>query len=140
MHKSENFLSCKISDEKPFKCSQCESSFRKSSGLKQHVTRQHSQNAPQKIPPALSNQVSTKKSSTASDRPYACQVTHVLYLDKIMVQSEISFMTGYACSCIDENCEVRLVNSYITFRSTTALPTISILSLILEIKTQIVQN
>lgn len=64
----------KTIDEKPFKCSQCESSFRKSSGLKQHVTRQHSQNAPQKIPPALSNQVSTKKSSTASDRPYACQV------------------------------------------------------------------
>ncbi|KAL9980824.1 hypothetical protein ACROYT_G009462 [Oculina patagonica] len=65
----------KTNDEKPFKCSQCESSFRKSSGLKQHVTRQHSQNAQQKLTSqAQANQASVKRSSSASDRPYACQV------------------------------------------------------------------
>ena len=66
-------LLCVVSDEKPFKCSQCESSFRKSSGLKQHVTRQHSQNTPQKSTQAQTNQ-SNKKGSSANDRPYACQV------------------------------------------------------------------
>lgn len=67
------WLLCGVSDEKPFKCSQCESSFRKNSGLKQHVTRQHSQNTPQKSTQAQTNQ-SYKKSSSANDRPYACQV------------------------------------------------------------------
>jgi len=59
----------KMTDEKPFKCSQCESSFRKSSGLKQHVTRQHSQNTPQK-----SSQSSSRRGAHSNDRPYACQV------------------------------------------------------------------
>lgn len=68
-------LLCNVSDEKPFKCSQCESSFRKSSGLKQHVTRQHSQNTAQKSTQAQANQASNKKNSSANDRPYACQVT-----------------------------------------------------------------
>ena len=70
-----NHMLCIVSDEKPFKCSQCESSFRKSSGLKQHVTRQHSQHAPHKLTQAQSNQASSKRSSSVNDRPYACQVT-----------------------------------------------------------------
>jgi len=37
------------------------------------VTRQHSQNTPQKSTQAQTNQ-SSKKSSSANDRPYACQV------------------------------------------------------------------
>ena len=73
LESANHCLLCDVSDEKPFKCSQCESSFRKSSGLKQHVTRQHSQNTLQKSTQAQSNQ-SSKKSCSANDRPYACQV------------------------------------------------------------------
>ena len=74
LERANRHLLCEVSDEKPFKCLQCESSFRKSSGLKQHVTRQHSQHTPQKSTQAQTNQ-SSKKNSSANDRPYACQVT-----------------------------------------------------------------
>lgn len=65
----------KVTDEKPFKCLQCESSFRKNSGLKQHVTRQHTQNAAQNSNPCKSDQVSSKSTgSKSTDRPYLCQI------------------------------------------------------------------
>ena len=63
-----------VSDEKPFKCSQCESSFRKSSGLKQHVTRQHSQSTAEKTNQSQANQESSRRGTNSNDRPYACQV------------------------------------------------------------------
>ncbi|KAM7439467.1 Zinc finger E-box-binding homeobox 2 [Porites harrisoni] len=64
----------KSRDEKPHRCSQCDSSFRKSSGLKQHVTRQHSQNTPQKTNQSQVNQDSNRKGANTGDRPYSCQV------------------------------------------------------------------
>lgn len=64
----------KASDEKPFKCLQCDSSFRKSSGLKQHVTRQHPQNMPQKTNQSQTNQGYSRRGTNSNDRPYVCQV------------------------------------------------------------------